>query len=937
MNGHRRRNDQGMGRQIPGCLGRMVNLFDLAANGGGNKMLTDKPHYDGSSLSRSRSAVPSRPSPPMGDYIEDEVVVSEIRSTANRVNGTPMKKLIAQEMSKEMDYKLSPTNVVAKLMGLDSLPQPQSNASAPRSNSKSQLRRSLSHEGIAARSWERDFNNAFQDHGEYKDVYEIWHHPGELNNSRKSVADNESYSENLSKKKMDVIREKFIEAKRLVTDEKLRHSKEFQDAMEVLSSNKELFLEFLQESNNFFSEHLHDFQSVPSTPETKRITILKPSKVTEKLDGQVKKTADASKLSSKNIEFGLPLFNQMVEECPARKTRIVVLKPSPGKGHFARALASSCPTSPRGGAHGEGYRDELDEFEERDARNVARRVTKQIHRNLMEHRDETVQSSVFSNGYIGDDSSFNRSENDYLVENLSDSEIMSPVSRHSWDYVNRYDSPYSSSPFSRASCYPDSSVCREAKKRLSERWALMASNGNFQEQKGIEKSSSSTLGEMLALSDLRNDLRRIEEGTDGSERGPRFSTSCLASNLARVEGDSRSPKGLERSKSVPESLTVYKSSLDLKVGSKAKVPEELTKSKSVKWSLKGKVSNFFFSRNKKSIKEKSSVSHCNDESRIVNPETPYSRANDESRASVSGDDGFLEQCQSIYSQEADVSTSKPPPLHGNASERGDQPSPISVLGTSFDDIDRIVPESSILFKPASPGPEISSKSNIINKSPPIGSFSRTLSRDDSRAEPTMATRYSSKRFVSSQDTEDVEEDWRLLVNTLLSTANLDGDESLSENHLSKWHSLQSPLDPSLRNKYTKTDDSETVNEAKRQRLSSSRKLVFDLVNSFLLSELTTTGFGRGKETALGDSVRIWMQEWFSGRRKVNCGDEEDGDGDLSSLAVDRAARAEAAEEGGWPENKRREVDGVGEGFEEKLLEELLEETVNDLTQMATGS
>lgn len=34
-------------KPFPGCLGRMVNLFDLTAGVTGNRLLTDKPHRDG--------------------------------------------------------------------------------------------------------------------------------------------------------------------------------------------------------------------------------------------------------------------------------------------------------------------------------------------------------------------------------------------------------------------------------------------------------------------------------------------------------------------------------------------------------------------------------------------------------------------------------------------------------------------------------------------------------------------------------------------------------------------------------------------------------------------------------------------------------------------------------------------------------------------------
>lgn len=38
-------------RQIPGCLGRMVNLFDLSAGVSANRLLTDKPRREGDNCS----------------------------------------------------------------------------------------------------------------------------------------------------------------------------------------------------------------------------------------------------------------------------------------------------------------------------------------------------------------------------------------------------------------------------------------------------------------------------------------------------------------------------------------------------------------------------------------------------------------------------------------------------------------------------------------------------------------------------------------------------------------------------------------------------------------------------------------------------------------------------------------------------------------------
>ncbi|XP_013612371.1 PREDICTED: uncharacterized protein LOC106318785 [Brassica oleracea var. oleracea] len=742
MNRNRRRNVH----QPHGCLGRMVNLFDFGTVGSGKKLLTDKPYFDDGCIKRNQL-----------DLIEDKV-------DTIAVNGTPIKKLLEEEMSKEMELTVGSTNLVAKLMGLDSFPH--ANSSKPR------LRRSLSH-------------------GECRDVFEILDKPG-----------------------MDIVREKFLEAKRLVTDEKLRHSEEFQEAMKVLSSNKELFLEFLQESNNFFSHHL--------TEKSKRITILKPSKT---IDDDEKLGEEAAAVE---------------EDYPKKQsTRIVVLKPTNG----LVTKASSCPTSPRG------------LLEERKAKDVvARRVKKQ---------DENSHSSVFSNGYIVDDSYD------------ADSEIMSPVSRHSWDYINKYDSPFSSSsPFSRASGSPEesSSVCREAKKRLSERWALMAaSSENLQEEKVIEKKGGNiSLGDMLALSDSMTGLR-TEEANDGNEEN----------------GFSREPfKGLMRSKSLPESST----SLAHNKG-KPKVPEELTKSKSLKWSLKGKVSNFLFSRSKKASAERSNE---------ANPESLESRCNDESLSA-----------RSMVSQEARLSTCFP----------------ASVLETSSDEDDEIFFNSSVLNRSSSSSlePEMT-MSNLLGKSPSIG---RNFSFNDS----TVARCHSSKRSTTTS-TRDEEEDLRLLINTLLSSAHLDEEpdsSSIIDNLLSKLHSVESPLDPSLRESY--------ADSTEQQKLGSNvKKLVFDLVNTLLL-ELTPSYHGHGSHHMLllsGKTLGVYlikrMRECLKGNGRVEYR-WWDEDRDLSSLAVNKVVRTEVAEIGS-KESLRLEMECMGEEIELKLLEELVEEVLMDFSEQS---
>lgn len=473
-----------------------------------------------------------------------------------------MRKLISGEMSKEVEDRESVSNVVAKLMGLETAAPP------PRSRSRSSSRCSFvvdNHEAGKFLKHRRVFEDG------YGTCESPPHQKSNL--SRKGKCDG-------SDKQLDLVRRKFMEAKRLVTDDKLHRSKEFQEALEVLSSNKDLFVKFLQESNSLFSQHLSDFQPVPPHLEAKRITVLRPS--SKVVDAHKCVVQDIKKSASSNQETG------WIDS--AQPTRIVVLKPSPGKALDIKAIASSPPSY-------------FDEDGDAETREVAKEITRQIRETFKGHcMNETLSSSpsssVLSNGFIVDDGSVTRSNNEYPVGNISNSEIMSPSSRHSWDCANRFESPFSSSSFSRVSFSPESSVYREAKKRLSERWAMMSVNGDTQQQKSFPKASTA-LGDMLALSETEVPTRSNEESNKAKQESRR-SISCIGSGLDQVESASDSLNTLERSKSVPEIRLNGGTSVSRT--SKPQAPRELIESRSLKPSWK--VSSFFFFRNKKSNKEK---------------------------------------------------------------------------------------------------------------------------------------------------------------------------------------------------------------------------------------------------------------------------------------------------------------------------------------------
>ncbi|CAA7047475.1 unnamed protein product [Microthlaspi erraticum] len=907
MNELRGRKVQKIETPVPGCLGRMVNLFDLGTAVNGNKLLTDKPHRDGSSLSRSRSDVTRTPSPSHKSRLESELVMPDLRrSASSKVSGTPMKKLIAREMSKEVEPKQSPTNVVAKLMGLETFPQLQLET-PPQQRSKS---RSYSHS-----SPNQAVDNEVQKYEElsreFKDVYEMWQSPQKVSRSRDSSPRRGRYDESTTEK---LVRQKFAEAKRLVTDENLHQSKEFQDALEFLSSNKDLFVKFLQESNSF-SQHLSDLQHAPPHSEAKRITVLRPSKAveTEKYVVQGRKNKQVKKLASSSQESGWrngysSSYVNRSEEHPVHPTRIVVLKPSLGKSLDIKAVSSS-PSSPRG-LHSGAYFDELGDVETKE---VAKEITRQVRENLMgHHRNETQCSSVLSNGYNGDDSSFNKSDNEDPVGNLSDCEIMSPPSRHSWDCPNRFESPFSPSSFSRASFSPESSVCREAKKRLSERWALMSVTGSTQPQHKHVLRTSSTLGEMLALSETKVTTEPYEESNEVALE-TRASTSCITSDVSQVEMANDSLNILARSKSVP--VVRLNGEPSASGTSNAQAPRELTETGSLKspW----KVSNLFFFKNKKASKEKRDPSQ---QSSISQTATPSSSVTPPGEDCVPPD---ASQLQSIVSEEEELTTPKPLAA-GNTGENQDQPSPISVLFPPFEEEGVATPECSGSSKPwtTTQGEETSLKSNLIDKSPPIGSIARILSWED---DDNSCTDNISKPEVGVHE----DEDWYFFIETLLTAAGFSRGCTVSL--MSRWSLPNSPLDPSLRDKYTNLDINnnvkEFIQEGKRRQQRSTRKLIFDRIDS-IVSETTSTGNDDSPRFDLVEHVWSQLKEWLSDEPS-KCDSVEEMD--ANSFAAESLVKEEIVGRT-WTRSLQVEVDDFGIEIESRLLQELVEEAIIDLTR-----
>ena len=145
-----------------------------------------------------------------------------------------------------------PSNVVAKLKGLEALPQGEHNLAVERSHRGDYSEHMCGHLGTPSNHWKLE--DRFMDKEmlheihpsteqiAYKDIYEIWLQSQRTGNVKDKTAERGRWPQDVSEKKMALIRQKFMEAKRLSTDERLRQSKEFDDASKVLSSNNDLLI-----------------------------------------------------------------------------------------------------------------------------------------------------------------------------------------------------------------------------------------------------------------------------------------------------------------------------------------------------------------------------------------------------------------------------------------------------------------------------------------------------------------------------------------------------------------------------------------------------------------------------------------------------------------------------------------------------------------------
>ncbi|CAL9156212.1 unnamed protein product [Musa hybrid cultivar] len=536
---------------------------------------------------------------------------------------TQIKMLIENEISKETESNRKSLSVVAQLMGIDdpALAQQHVPISTKRNMQVDYPSTTLAGALKGCHQQEVILKRQQCDYDKMKvqDAYEVSQKPSRASGIKDLWG---NCNENQNKNKKAFVRKIFMEAKHVTKDEKLLHSKEFQDALEILSSNRDVFLKILQDPGSLFLKNIRNVHMSPPL-QKKHITVLKPSQKVEKKDenlvmeekyplvnkcerGTTKQICDEQCWSSSFTKTNADIFSL--------PSRIVVLKPSTRKPREKKSKVTP-PTTLCKLLEQSGFFGELGDSETFGSTFTAKNCSQQGLESITGNwTDKSLCSPVSVNG-CRDESLLNKPENVNTEEDggsFSDSEILTSTSQYSWEYTNRTGSSCSALTFSQDSNSPKSSVVMEAKKQLLEIWASMASNENNQEQTRLPRCSFS-LGEMLAIKVVKEgeygDKFTVPNSKScGQEAEPELSTSCKTNGKIKNVQRETSLINLSRSKSVPISSSVYdhielnKESSDFGKN-KSTETKEIAKSKNEKSTFKEKFSNFLSSKIKKTSRE----------------------------------------------------------------------------------------------------------------------------------------------------------------------------------------------------------------------------------------------------------------------------------------------------------------------------------------------
>nr|CAB3463707.1 unnamed protein product [Digitaria exilis] len=406
---------------------------------------------------------------------------------SNKSNDVPPAK---KEAPKQVEFTHCSPGIVARLMGLDTVPRPKKVLDRCQSDTQNNLQRHISgvvQEVASTSSGDHPCNISSDDLPALKDVFEVTEMENMAMHEVPQPGNEEQYLRHLEAD-LEFVRQKFLDAKRLATDEGHRNSKEFSEALEILHSKKDAFLEILEENRTAvsgLSGHILGYSGSHSSPDTSNTAsaelfeqeiLCNMPDVCNGMFGRPKefeRSIPSMLFKEASVASVEPLApNQGKNKGSSHRAQIVVLKPNLQRKSFTPVLSTQ----------------ETSRYKQRRVTNSKPpHLSKQYslpQKNEVLEGEEGISTQKVRKQTPKSGSSRRQSKEEYLAV---DSEKRKIASTSHDDTMTIHSNMHSAGP----------SVSRKARKHLSERWQMACQSGSENPvPKGI-----TTLGEMLGLSD----------------------------------------------------------------------------------------------------------------------------------------------------------------------------------------------------------------------------------------------------------------------------------------------------------------------------------------------------------------------------------------------------------------------------------------------------
>jgi hypothetical protein len=185
-----------------------------------------------------------------------------------------MPAVAAKQGPEQVELTHCAPSIVARLMGLDTIPRPKKVLDGCQSDIRASRQRKLPRgvqEAARAPSGDQPCDASANELPALKDVFEVSEMENMVMLHKVSRSGSNKPHPRSSEADLELVRQRFMDVKRLSTEEGYRNSKEFNEALEVLHSQKDAFLEILQENRiavSGFSGNILSPNGLQSSPDS---------------------------------------------------------------------------------------------------------------------------------------------------------------------------------------------------------------------------------------------------------------------------------------------------------------------------------------------------------------------------------------------------------------------------------------------------------------------------------------------------------------------------------------------------------------------------------------------------------------------------------------------------------------------------------------------